>query len=108
MFCTRCGVELEPQDRYCSQCGKGTGIGSPWPAGPRRLMLSSGEKKIGGVCAGFANYFDVDVTFIRIIWLVLSIAPPGVGLIAYLLAWLVMPKDQDATATVSEPSTVTR
>ena len=58
--------------------------------------------------AGFADYFDVDVTLVRIIWLVLTIVPPGVGLIAYVLAWLVMPNDQDATATVSEHSTVTR
>ena len=110
MFCTQCGVELEPQDRYCSQCGKGTGVGSPWPAAtvPRRLTLSTRDKKIGGVCAGFAHYFDVDVTLVRIIWLVLTIVPPGVGLIAYVLAWLVMPNDQDATATVSEHSTVTR
>ena len=83
-------------------------MGSPWPALPRRLTLSTREKKIGGVCAGFANYFDVDVTLVRIIWLVLAIAPPAVGLIAYLLAWLVMPRDLDATNAVPEPSTVTR
>jgi len=110
MFCTQCGVELEPQDRYCCQCGRGTGVGAPWPArsSQRRLTLSSRDKKIGGVCAGFAHYFDVDVTLVRVIWLILVFAPPGAGLIGYLLAWLIMPKDQDGVATVSEPSAVPR
>ena len=110
MFCTQCGIELEPQDRYCSQCGKATGAGSPFPARQpaRRLTLSSRDKKVGGVCAGFAHYFDVDVTLVRVIWLVLVFAPPGAGLIGYLLAWLVMPKDELGAATSPEPSTVPR
>ncbi len=110
MFCTQCGIELEPQDRYCCQCGKGTGVGSPWPARgvERRLTLSTRDKKIAGVCAGFARYLDVDVTLVRIIWLILVFVPPGAGLIGYLLAWLVMPHGEDAISTVSEPSTVAR
>jgi phage shock protein C len=110
MFCTQCGVELEPQDRYCCQCGKTTGVGSPWPARApqRQLTLGTRDKKIGGVCAGFARYFEVDVTLVRIIWLILVFAPPGAGLIGYLLAWLIMPKDQEELATVPAPSTAER
>lgn len=85
-------------------------MGSPWPVRQttRRLTLSSRDKKVAGVCAGFAHYFDVDVTLMRIIWLVLVFAPPGVGLIGYLLAWLVMPKDEVSVAAAPEPSTVPR
>ena len=110
MFCTQCGIELETQDRYCCQCGKGTGVGSPWPARAveRRLTLSTRDKKIAGVCAGFARYLDVDVTLVRIVWLILVFVPPGAGLIGYLLAWLIMPHEEDRMATVSEPSTVAR
>lgn len=81
-------------------------MGSPWPSHPaqRRLTLSSREKKIGGVCAGFARYFDVDVTLVRIIWLVLVFAPPGAGLIAYALAWLVMPHEPQPLSAAAEPS----
>ena len=88
MFCTQCGVELEPQDRYCCQCGKGTGVGSPWPArvsGPR-LTLNTRDKKIAGVCAGFARYLDVDVTLVRIVWMILVFVPTGMGVIGYALA----------------------
>jgi phage shock protein C len=108
MFCTQCGVEGEPQDRYCSQCGHPAGVGSPWQARTARLTLSTREKKIGGVCGGFAEYFGVDVTLVRIVWLVLIFAPPGAGLIGYLLAWLIMPKAQDGAASATEPSMAAR
>jgi len=52
------------------------------------------DKKVAGVCAGFARYFSVDVTLIRVIWLVLTVWPvPLFGVISYIVAWIVMPKD---------------
>jgi phage shock protein C len=108
MFCTQCGIELEPQHRYCNQCGKGTGVGSPWPdkQAPRRLELSKCDKKIAGVCSGFAHYFQIDVTLMRIIWVVGVFVPPSIGLIAYLFAWLIMPKGRDQFVAVPQASTV--
>ena len=50
------------------------------------------NKKIAGVCAGFARYLDTDVVLIRVLWLVLAFGT-GVGFIAYVIAWIVMPKD---------------
>jgi len=72
-----------------------TGRGVP-PPPPRteRLTRSIEDKKIAGVCAGFARYFAVDVTLIRVIWLVLTVWPlPLFGVISYIVAWIVMPKD---------------
>ena len=63
------------------------------------------DKKIAGVCAGFAHYFDVDVTLMRIIWLVLIFVPPSIGVIAYLLAWIVMPKGNGAVTAVQHAPT---
>jgi len=51
---------------------------------------------------------DVDVTLVRIVWVILAFMPPGVGAVGYLLAWLIMPNSQDSAATVSEPSAVAR
>ncbi len=92
MFCTNCGVEIREADRYCSQCGRHTGQAQAARAG-RQLSLPLDGKKIAGVCAGFARYFDTDVTLVRIIWLAGTMASGGIGIIVYLLAWLVMPRD---------------
>jgi phage shock protein PspC (stress-responsive transcriptional regulator) len=60
----------------------------------KRLMRSPNNGKIAGVCAGLADYLDVDVTFVRAVWLALSIVPGAVigGLVAYLLVWMIMPE----------------
>ena len=50
------------------------------------------NKKIAGVCAGFARYLDVDPVLIRIVWLALAFGT-GIGFIGYAIAWIVMPKD---------------
>jgi phage shock protein C len=40
-----------------------------------------------------AEYFDIDVTLVRIVWLVLTFIPPTPGLIAYIICWIVMPEE---------------
>jgi phage shock protein C len=89
MFCTGCGQEMQEIDRYCSRCGKSYG---PAPA-PRRLCRIMAERKIAGVCAGVARYFDVDVTIVRIVWTIVTLLT-GVTLIGYLIAWVVIPSDE--------------
>ena len=92
MFCTQCGVALDNQDRFCRQCGQATGV-APFPRpAVHPLALDRENKKIAGVCAGFARYLDVDVVLVRVLWLALALCT-GVGFIAYLVAWIVMPKD---------------
>jgi len=52
------------------------------------------EAKIAGVCAGFARYFGLDVTLVRVLWVVLTVFPvPMFGVVSYIVAWIVMPKD---------------
>ena len=90
MFCTKCGVALRETDRFCSQCGQ-----SVLPSivtTHRELSRPMAQKKIAGVCAGFARYFDCDVTLMRVLWLIVSLGT-GIGFIAYLVAWIAMPKD---------------
>jgi phage shock protein C len=84
--------------RYCTSCGKpadapaGVSVATVGPA-PRRLRRIISQKKIAGVCAGFAEYFDMDITLMRVIWLALLLLPPGIGLFGYIVAWAVMPKE---------------
>jgi phage shock protein C len=59
----------------------------------RRLVRLPAHGKLGGVCAGMAEYLDADVTVVRLAWVILSIVP-GVcigGLVAYLAALFIVP-----------------
>jgi len=69
----------------------------------RRLTRSAADKKIAGVCGGIAEYFSVDATPVRLLWVILSIlCGAGIGgVIAYLVAWLIIPRPQDATLATS-------
>jgi len=100
MFCTKCGVELKEQDKFCNECGTATARFTPGgKVRTDRLVRPMNEAKIGGVCAGFARYFGVDVTLVRILWLALTIWPlPCFGGIAYIVAWIVMPKEETPAA----------
>jgi phage shock protein PspC (stress-responsive transcriptional regulator) len=56
----------------------------------KKLYKSSTNKKIFGVCGGIAEYFDIDPTVIRLVWAI-SILCIGTGLLAYLIAALILP-----------------
>ena len=56
----------------------------------KKLYRSETDKKIAGVCGGIAAYFGIDSTIVRLIW-VLAVVFAGVGLLAYIIAALVMP-----------------
>ena len=82
---------MDGAGKFCTRCGKGAGDPLP-PAGAARLMRAREGKKIAGVCAGFARYMDVDVTLVRIAWLLIALTA-GVGVIAYIVAWIAMPRE---------------
>ncbi len=58
----------------------------------KKLYLSRTDKKLYGVCGGMAEYFDVDSTLIRILWLALTLAG-GSGILLYLICSLVIPEN---------------
>ena len=58
----------------------------------KKLYKSSRDKKLDGVCAGIAEYFDIDPTLIRLLW-VLATFFFGSGLLAYIVAAFVMPRN---------------
>src|SRR3974390_751496 len=94
MQCQNCHKELAEGTKFCSTCGaQQAGVaGTPGTAVPpaKRLMRSSRDKKLGGVCAGVAEYFDLDPTIVRVVWL-LVVLFGGTGLLIYLVLWIVLP-----------------
>jgi phage shock protein C len=61
-------------------------------APPKRLYRSTKNKVLAGICGGISEYFNVDPVLIRIIFVVLLIASFGTAALAYIIAWVIIPK----------------
>lgn len=57
----------------------------------KRLFRSRRDVKIAGVCGGVAEYFNIDSTIIRILWVILSFM--GAGLLAYFICAIIIPQE---------------
>jgi phage shock protein C len=98
MYCSNCGRQLEDEARYCSACGTARGATRPPSDGGaegKKLTRPREARRIAGVCAGVARYLDIDVTLVRILWVLAAVFPPLPGFVAYLVCWIVMPDDPE-------------
>ncbi len=77
--------------------------------GPRRLVRRTDDKLLGGVCSGLADHLGVDPTLVRLVAVLVTVLGAGAVVIAYLVAWVVVPEDVDvpevsrSTAPVQGP-----
>ena len=60
----------------------------------KRLYRSESDRILGGVCGGLAEVYDIDPTLIRLVVVALFFGA-GTGLLAYLVAWLIMPTESE-------------
>lgn len=88
MFCNYCGKAIQDDASHCAYCGRRVG----GVIGRKRLVRSRTDRKIAGVCAGVAEYFDLDVSLVRVVWLVMAVFT-GIGFLSYPVAWIVMPEE---------------
>lgn len=81
VFCARCGQKVD-----------GGAATAPFveARAEKRLVRPAGW--MAGVCAGFAQFFGIDVTLVRILWLC-SVVLVGTGVLAYFICWFVMPRE---------------
>ena len=61
-------------------------------AGPKRLFRSGRDRVLGGVCGGLGEYFEVDPVLVRVAWVLFSVLY-GAGLLAYIVAWIIVPRN---------------
>ena len=95
MLCPKCQKEIASGSKFCYNCGSkleetAAPVTPPVYVPPKKLVRSSNDKKIAGVCAGLADYFDMDVTLIRVLWLLATLVP-GPNIIVYIVLWIVLP-----------------
>jgi phage shock protein C len=95
MYCNYCGKVIQDDAAVCAYCGIRVGVS----LARRKLIRPRLGRKIAGVCLGFSEYFDIDVTLVRVVWLITAIMT-GFGFIPYIIAWIVMP---DEPLLVSAP-----
>jgi phage shock protein PspC (stress-responsive transcriptional regulator) len=96
MYCNHCGKVIQDDANVCAYCGRTVGVSYV----PRKhLLRSRTNRKIAGVCAGLADYARMDVTAMRLLWAVIAVLSGIVpGIIAYMVAWMVMPEEPEHAA----------
>lgn len=95
MHCTNCGSVLDPGAKFCPACGHSVlavvgGVSAPLPT--NRLVRPREGRRIAGVCAAISKSLNWDVTLVRVLWILLVFGA-GTGLIAYFIAWIVIPNE---------------
>ena len=91
MFCTQCGHQLVSGSRFCSFCGAPSSPANPCDYPASRIFRPRHPRMIAGVCSGIAMHFGWDVSIVRLIW-ALCLLCGGTGLLAYIIAWIVIPE----------------
>jgi len=59
----------------------------------KRLYRSAKNKIIAGVCSGIGEYYGIDPVVIRLVWVILTLVSFGFGVLAYLIAWMIIPRN---------------
>jgi phage shock protein PspC (stress-responsive transcriptional regulator) len=109
MVCANCQRHIADGSNFCYNCGAkqpvagAASVNAAEYGGKKRLVRSTTDKKIGGVCGGLADYFDLDPTIIRIVWL-LAFLCAGAGLLAYVILWIALPAAPTGVMSTSAPS----
>jgi phage shock protein C len=108
MICPNCQKDIAIGSKFCYNCGAKqqepvTSAPPPAYTAHKRLVRSTNDRKIAGVCAGVADYFDIDTTLVRVLWLVATLVP-GPNIIAYVVLWIAVPEGPTGVPATSAPA----
>ena len=71
---------------------------------PRRLVRRTDDSMLGGVCAGLADHLGLDPTLVRVLTVLVTVLGFGSVIIAYLIAWVIVPNDVDVYGVSPAPA----
>jgi phage shock protein C len=77
-------------------------------SGTKVLVRKRDGRMVAGVCAGLADYLGSDVTLVRVIVAAIAIITGGAGILAYLVAWAIIPEEGQKSPVAENPATRTR
>ena len=60
----------------------------------KKLLRSKKSRIIAGICGGIGEYFGVDPTVIRLLWVLFTFFSAGAGILAYIIAWIIIPEEK--------------
>jgi phage shock protein C len=106
MTCASCQKDIAAGSKFCYSCGAKqpetpASAAPPRPAyTPKRFVRSTNDRKIAGVCAGVADYFDLDPTLVRVLWALATLVP-GPNIIAYIIIWIAADEGPTGVASTS-------
>lgn len=60
----------------------------------KKLVRPKKGRVVAGVAAAFANYFNIDVTLVRILWIILILPGGAPGLLLYIICWIIIPQEK--------------
>lgn len=102
IYCRSCGRELNEGARFCPACGAPVYVPTPSAyVPPARLIRPRQGRMLAGVCQGLANAYLWDVAWVRVITVLLTLFGGGLGLVAYVVFWIVMPEEPLALPPVT-------
>ena len=72
------------------------------PNGSKVLVRPRVNRIVAGVCAGIADYLGMDVTVVRLLVVLLTLFTAGMGILAYLVAWAIIPEEGSTTSIAED------